>query len=54
LLTAEAIREEKILTSIKLKDLTFQEKSIGKGAYGQVQLATLPNGMKVAVKVIEK
>jgi hypothetical protein len=36
LLSADAVREELILANIKLDELDFEEKSIGKGSYGTV------------------
>jgi len=55
LLSADAIQEESILARIKLEDLQFEPKSIGKGSYGTVQIAThKPSGIQVAVKKIEK
>lgn len=45
-----------MLASIQLSDLQFEEtKSIGKGSYGTVQLAThIKSGIRVAVKKIDK
>lgn len=56
LLDAESIQEEKLLADMTLKDLKFDSaKSIGKGSYGIVQLAThIPSGIRVAVKKIDK
>ena len=40
---------------MKLSELAFEEKIIGKGSYGSVQLAThIPTGTKVAVKKLDK
>ena len=40
---------------MKLSELAFEEKIIGKGSYGSVQLAThVPTSMKVAVKKLDK
>jgi len=45
-----------LLANMTLSDLKFtSSKSIGKGSYGTVQVAThVPSGIKVAVKMIEK
>ena len=40
---------------MKLDELEFEDKIIGKGSYGSVQLAVhKPTGMKVAVKKLDK
>ena len=56
LLSAESVREEQMLASIQLSDLTFEDaKQIGKGSYGTVQLAIhRKSGIRVAVKKIDK
>lgn len=55
MLSADAVREEQILAKIKLKDLAFEPKQIGKGAYGTVSVAMhRPSGIRVAVKKIDK
>jgi len=40
---------------MKLEDLEFEAKQLGKGSYGSVQLAVhKPSGLKVAVKKLDK
>ena len=47
--------DENLLANMKLSELAFEEKIIGKGSYGSVQLAThIPTGTKVAVKKLDK
>lgn len=36
LLSADAVRDEAILANMKLNELDFEPKSIGKGSYGTV------------------
>ena len=55
LMSADTVREEKMLANIRLHDLEFEAKQIGKGSYGTVQLALhKPSGIMVAVKKITK
>jgi len=54
-MSADTVREEKILANILLHELEFESKQIGKGSYGTVQLALhKPSGIMVAVKKITK
>ena len=47
--------DENLLANMKLSELVFEDKIIGKGSYGSVQLAThVPTKMKVAVKKLDK
>ena len=44
-----------MLANMKLEELKFESVSLGKGSYGQVQLAIhKPSGIKVAVKKLDK
>lgn len=45
LLTAEGVRDEKVLAGIQLTDLKFDARPIGKGSYGAVYLATHKSGI---------
>ena len=51
----EVADDENLLANMKLSELSFEDKIIGKGSYGSVQLAThVPTNMKVAVKKLDK
>ena len=52
---AGADQNEQMLANMTLDELEFEGKQLGKGSYGQVQLAVhKPSGVKVAVKKLDK
>lgn len=51
----QADANEKMLANMTLDELEFDAKTLGKGSYGQVQLAVhRPSGVQVAVKKLDK
>ena len=51
----QADQNEQMLANMTLDELEFEERTLGKGSYGQVQLAVhKPSGVKVAVKKLDK
>ena len=54
-MAGQADPNEQMLANMKLDELQFESVSLGKGSYGQVQLALhKPSGVKVAVKKLDK
>ena len=48
-------QNEQKLANMTLDDLEFEDRTLGKGTYGQVKLAVhKPSGIKVAVKTMNR
>jgi hypothetical protein len=45
LVSAETARDETCLAGIQLNELTFESRPLGKGSYGEVQLAKHVSGV---------